>query len=321
MAGEKKSKPKDGWRQMDFKNFLCLPNYKCGIVIFSVICFISFILTIIILSYSYQIKEVQSDKFKLNFDNNQTSSKKLVQTEITIDEDMEDPVFLYIIFYDFHQNHRIYSKSRSKSQLADKTDSTLSTSCSPLYELGDLDYNITILNKEHPGVKKDGVLNPCGLLPRSYYHLNISINTPAGDDVNTTYKSIQLSLKDISWKSDNEDKYKNSKSSLDVEDKQFKNWMRTSPTKTLQKLYGKIEEDLKEDQILNFNLTLMSTLYFDYEPEARIFLSTSTRIGGKNLVLGYTFLVITILSLVWTIMFTLFEYNSHCKKRYGDKLG
>ena len=313
---EKKNKPKDGWRQMDFKNFLCLPNYKCGIVVFSVICFISFILTIIILSYSYQIKDVQSDKFKLNFYNNSST----VGTEITIDEDMDEPVFLYIIFYDFHQNHRIYSKSRSKSQLADKTDSTLSTSCSPLYENGDLDFNATKKGKKtkHSGVEKDGVLNPCGLLPRSFYHLDITLQLKDSNDKTTT---IPLSSEDISWKSDNEDKYKTSKDSLDVENKQFKNWMRTSPTKTLQKLYGKIEKDLKEDQILNINLALISKLYFEYQPEARIFLSTSTRIGGKNLVLGYTFLVITIMSLTWTIMFSLFEYNSYCKKKFGDKLG
>lgn len=311
MVDKNKNKPKDGWRQADFKNFICLPNYKCAIFAFSVICFISFILTIIILSYSYQIKEVQSDKFDLNF-----SDDKRIVTRMTIDEDMDEPVFLYIIFYEFHQNHRIYMKSKSKSQLADKSDNDLSGSCSPLYENGDLDVTYKKL-VDDKGIEKDGVLNPCGLLPRSYYHFNVSVH-----DISNIGKAVRipLSLDDISWETDDEAKYKNSKHSLDVEDKQFKNWMRTSPTKTLQKLYGKIEKDLKKDQELQVGLLLETQLYFDYEPEARIFLSTATRIGGKNLVLGYTFLVITILSLTWSIMFSLFEYNSYCKKRFGDRL-
>lgn len=312
MVEKNKNKPKDGWRQVDFKNFICLPNYKCAIIVFSVICFISFILTIIILAYSYQIKEVQSDKFDLEF----TKDKQFIITNIKIDEDLDEPVFLYIIFYDFHQNHRIYMKSKSKSQLADKSDNDLSNSCTPLYKNGDLDMNYTGL-LDDKGIENDGVLNPCGLLPRSYYHFNITISEITNI---TNPVKIPLSSDDISWKTDDESKYKNSKHSLDVQDKQFKNWMRTSPTKTLQKLYGKIESNLKKDQKLQINLSLKTELYFDYEPEARIFLSTATRIGGKNLVLGYTFLVITILSLTWTIMFSLFEYNSYCRRKFGDRL-
>ena len=294
MVHEKKNMPKEGWKQVDFNHFICIPNFKCFLIVFPIICFISFILTVIILSYTYQIKEVISDEFRI-------TDKGTVT--MNIDKDLDEPIFLYIYFIDFYQNHRIYLKSKSKSQLADKSDSTLSDSCGPLYNIDDLGLT------DPPG--KDGdVLNPCGLLPRSFLNLSLTAT------FSTTKNSLNLTTEDISWETDNDSKYKKS-SDFDVEDEKFKNWMRTGATRYPRKLYYKIKKDLSDGDELDFeyNLENSDEIYYSYRPKAKIILSTTTRIGGKNKVLGFVFLVITIISFVWSVLFAFLEYNSTCKSK------
>lgn len=297
MVHEKKNMPKEGWRQVDFKHFICIPNFKCFLIVLPLICFISFILTIIILSYTYQIKEVISGEFRI---------QNRDEITVNIDKDLDEPVYLYIYFLDFYQNHRIYLKSKSKSQLADKSDNSLSDSCSPLYKNGDLDTDFKI------GVEDKKILNPCGMLPRSFLNLEISAKL-------NTNKTLTLSTKDISWETDNDSKYKKS-TDFDVEDEKFKNWMRTGATRYPRKLYYKIKNDLNDGDELTFSYTLMNKdeIYYTYRPKFKIILSTTTRIGGKNKVLGFVFLVITIISFIWSVLFAFLEYNSACKRKLAE---
>jgi hypothetical protein len=277
------------------------------------------ILTIIILSYTYQIKEFTSRKF--SFEDSKVNNANI---SVEIDEDMSEPVYLYIYFINFHQNHRIYLKSKSKSQLADKTDDSLSDSCSPLYKKTDLDL-------DNPKGLDGNVLDPCGLAPRSFMNITISATrlnkTDSTQSTNKTdstqsYEYISMTTKDISWNTDDEDKYKNSDNGFEVEDERFKNWMRTSATKNLRKLYYKIKNNLDKGDKLTFTLTLdTSSIYYDYRPDMKLILSTTTRIGGKNKVLGFVFLVITILSLIWSILFTCLEFNHSCKNRLSKLQG
>ena len=81
--------------------------------------------------------------------------------------------------------------------------------------------------------------------------------------------------------------------------------MRTSATNTLRKAYGKVTKDLEKG---NYTFTLSwnnTTNFADYNLNVKIVLSTTTAIGGKNMVFGWTFFVVMVMSFFWAVCFIL----------------
>ena len=280
MGIENTRKPKEGWRQLDFKTTICLPNEKCAAVAFFIIFIATLILTSVILSFSYKISE-HSSKI-IDFPN------RIITDTIWIDTEIESPVFIYLEYINYFQNNRIYQKSKSKAQLAGKSDSALSTSCSPLVNYGDLGFTF---NQD-----KSGPIVPCGLRPASYYIMTFSLN-------NTTGSGVNIRDTDIVWPYDDSSMYKNSPEQyVNITDPHFKVWMRAGLSGTFRKLYGKIDGDLPRGNY-TFTLESLNENWLGYEPDMRIIISNATRIGGKNMVLGWTFFVIMMLSLIWCLFF------------------
>ena len=284
MDSEKKNRPKDGWRQLDFKTIICIPNAKCAAVFFSILFVFSLIMTSVILSLTYQIIEKSTDTLWLE-PNNQ------ITTTLTLDSSIKAPVYIYVMYYNYYQNHRIYLKSKSKYQLANQYDSSLSTYCTPLQYWGDLSFT-------QPNHTNGSLIVPCGLIPASFYNLTINAK------INNTFLDIDSST--IAWWTDNDSKYVNQKDEyLNITDQHFKVWMRTSATNTLRKAYGKVTKDLEKG---NYTFTLSwnnTTNFADYNLNVKIVLSTTTAIGGKNMVFGWTFFVVMVMSFFWAVCFIL----------------
>jgi hypothetical protein len=299
MAKENQRRPKEGWRQLDFRTIICLPNAFCAAVFFFFLFIASLILCSVILGLSAQIKSEESSRF--NFEGN-TSINNI---SINISSTMEKPVFVYLVYYDYHQNHRIYLKSKSKNQLAGESDDSLSTNCKPLMKFNSID-NVDFSPNDPTSNEK---IVPCGLLPASF--VNITINAKQKNSVNSSdYNYITIDDNDISWDTDNEKKYKDNENAyLKITDPHFKVWMRTSATNKLRKLYGKIDEKLEKDDEIFFDLTEISVNHLGYSPDMKIILSTTTTIGGRNFVLGWVFFVVMVLSLIWTIMFVVIWFK------------
>ncbi|OMJ87429.1 hypothetical protein SteCoe_10846 [Stentor coeruleus] len=289
MAKENQRRPKEGWRQLDFRTIICLPNAFCAAVFFFFLFIASLILCSVILSFSAQIKSEESSRFNLEDD--------ISNISINISSTMEKPVFVYLVYYDYHQNHRIYLKSKSKSQLAGKSDNSLSTNCKPLLKfdsIDDVDFG------QGNTISSEKIV-PCGLLPASFFNITIDAKRNSSESNNIT-----IDDSDIAWGTDDENKYKDDDNAyLKITDSHFKVWMRTSATNKLRKLYGKINEKLEEDDVILFDLKLISENHLKYYPDMKIILSTTTTIGGRNFVLGWVFFVVMVLSLIWTITFTV----------------
>lgn len=301
MAKENQRRPKEGWRQLDFRTIICLPNAFCAAVFFFFLFIASLILCSVILGLSAQIKSEESSRF--NFE----EGRNINNISINISRTMEEPVFVYLVYYDYHQNHRIYLKSKSKNQLAGESDDSLSTNCKPLLKFNSID-NVVFDQKNSTSNEK---IVPCGLLPASFIDITIDVkrNNPKNISV---YDNITIDDSDIAWDTDNEKKYKDKDGAyLNITDPHFKVWMRTSATNRLRKLYGKISKKLEKDDQIFFDLTQTSENHLGYSPDMKIILSTTTTIGGRNYVLGWVFFVVMVLSLIWTIMFVMIW----CKQR------
>jgi hypothetical protein len=283
MVNEKKRRPKEGWRQLDFKTVICLPTKGCAAIFFSTLFLFSLILCSVILSQTYKIKHKESDYFSYPSNSSQTT--------IQITENLSSPVFVYYYLYDYQQNYRVYQKSRSSLQLSGQSDSALSTYCDPFYKNGDIDILVNSNDSSN-------VVHPCGIVALSFPNFTITA-------MNQNQTSIPILDDDISYPSDNSGKYKNSKYEyLNITDEHFKVWMRSAATKYPRKLYGRIEQDLKKGDNITFKMTQTNPNVLGFAPDLQILLSTTTKIGGKNLVLGWTFFVTMILSLVWGVFFT-----------------
>ena len=280
-------RPKDGWRQLDFKTTVCLPSPRCSAIAFGVIFIISSVLTCVILPLSYQITEKSTSLDSLRLGSSSTST-------LTLTENFSGPVYIYLAYMDYHQNHRIYLKSKSKYQLSGSYDSTLSTDCDPLEYQGEIDLKI--------GNYAEGeTILPCGLMPASFVNISMRVTN------NDTPVSIDSS--GIAWPSDNSNKYLSQTGEyLDISNPHFKVWMRSALTKDFRKIYGKVSGFSKGQ--VNFYVEATTTNYLGYYPEMMIILSTTTRLGGKNFVLGWCFFIISVISFAWCIIFLVFAKYS-----------
>ncbi|OMJ70341.1 hypothetical protein SteCoe_31695 [Stentor coeruleus] len=290
MANENKRRPKEGWRQQNFRNIICVPSPICAAIFFGTLFIFSLALTLITLSFTYKIFEIKSDAIEFKGDFN--ISKGIIDIKLTQSDYDKIKGFLYVYVEteEYYQNHRIYLKSKSKGQMIGNSNTNLPLECAPLVNYADFDAKIQ-------NYEEDMRIVPCGLMPASFVNTTISLYL--------NEKEVNIDSEGISWKYDNSEMYKRQKKQyLDIEDEHFKVWMRSSPTKTLKKLYGKIEKKDLEVGMLLFKITLQKN-YLEYISEKRILLTTTTKIGGKYKVLGWTFFIITIISLFWCIFFII----------------
>lgn len=303
---EQTRKPKEGWRQLDFKYIMCVPTSKCAALLFGCLFIVSLILGAVLLGYSYKVVE-----YRKRYDDDckdQLGQDCIVNLDFP--DKLEHPVFIYYEIHNYFQNHRKYVKSYCKNQLADEDfDKAICQFCAPYAERNDYpDDNQTkeLLKKlDASEYKPKDLVHPCGLIAYSLFK-----------DVFTLKKgdaAVQINDNDISWFTDDESKFKNTdnykrKQYRDVEDPHFKVWMRTSATSKVRKLYGKIEEDIDEGEVLKLTVLNIED-YSDFEGEKWVVFSTANAFGGKNNVLGWCLIAISILSLIWTVVFIVFIYK------------
>eukprot|EP00253_Pinus_taeda_P006296 PITA_06296 len=154
----------------------------------------------------------------------------------------------------------------------------------------------------------------CSLIAWSLF--NDTYNFSRGDT------SLTVNRKGIAWKSDREDKY-----GKDVFPTNFQNetligvatlnssiplsgdedlmvWMRLAPLPTFRKLYGRIEEDLKENDSITVNLFNNYNTY-TFGGTKKVVLSTTSFLGGKNNFLGIAYLTVGTLCIFLAMVFLL----------------
>lgn len=269
---------------------LLTPNYVLAVFGFIGVLFV--ILGIVILTASNSVKEQTSDAYETKCPR-PTPGQAVTCTynlDLTIEHDMEPPIYVYYKLTNFYQNHRRYVKSRSDAQLKGD-DNYDSSACDPLEKYGD----------------QNKVLYPCGLIAQSVFNDTFR-------PYNLDGSQIAWSEDGIAWPSDKNDKFnarapKPSEETIgpsgqviNVKDEHFIVWMRTAALPTFKKLYGKIGQKLTEGQKIRFVVN-DSFPVTGFGGEKRIVLSTTSWLGGKNDFLGWAYIAVAILCLLLALGF------------------
>ena len=93
-----------------------------------------------------------------------------------------------------------------------------------------------------------------------------------------------------------------------IDNAQFINWMRTAGLSTFRKLYGRIDEDLNEGDIVYIGVQSNFPVE-SYGGTKTIVLSTATWAGGKNAFLGIAYIVVGGLSIIFTIVYAVLHFR------------
>lgn len=153
------------------------------------------------LSYSGDVVEV-----KERYDDLDNCIDNKCTITLDIEDEMEEPVYLYYELTNYYQNHRIYLNSRNQDQLAgeDLSKSDLTT-CEPIVSNDDLDFSEIKYDEEFytqlASLDEDDAAYPCGLVAMSFFTDSFKLiegETP-----------IEIDTDEIAWMQDRENRYKN----------------------------------------------------------------------------------------------------------------
>jgi hypothetical protein len=142
---EKKNKPEDSdFKQQRLKAWQPILTPFWVIVTFASVGVVFLIIGILVLVASNDVVEFTSSSYETSLPSTCTpavapcpcssanGSSCIIEQTITIDKDMNSPIYMYYQLENFYQNHRRYVKSRSDVQLRNSDLFDTSGSCEPL---------------------------------------------------------------------------------------------------------------------------------------------------------------------------------------------
>lgn len=268
---------------------------------------------------------------------------------LTVKEDMKNPIFFYYELTNFYQTHRMYVKSRSEDQLLAK-DPEKTNNCAP-FEYG---YD--------PETGKENIpLIPCGLIAASYFNdmfrarlipadgsSSVNLCNSCKDDSDVWFEPVgpngepsSWQRKNIAWEIDREKyeaSYPSSMTNLtkmsytqnrtipDIDDEDMLVWMRTAMSKNFKKLHRKITytkggyEGLKKDDVLQIDIRT----FFPTKPfhgQKSVVISTSSRLGGANVWFWRLYLITGSCSGLCGIWFLVVFYRDVSNKEKERRQG
>ncbi|KVI00840.1 Protein of unknown function DUF284, transmembrane eukaryotic [Cynara cardunculus var. scolymus] len=225
-----------------------------------------------------------------------------------VDKHMKAPIYIYYQLDNFYQNHRRYVKSRSEEQL--------------LHGLG---YNRT--GSCEPQASENGLpIVPCGLVAWSLFNDTYSFSRGT--------KKLDIERKNIAWKSDRDHKFGKHVYPFNFQNGSFIGggkldttiplsdqedlivWMRTAAFPSFRKLYGRIEEDLEEDDLIIVHLMNNYNTY-SFGGTKMLVLSTSSWLGGKNSFLGVAYIFVGSSSILIALIFLLLHVKNPRSQKFA----
>ena len=267
-----------------------VPTIMSIILVFAIFGLIYIILGIIILVYSGKVHS-----FVKRYDEDCSEYlNEICKINITLDEDIDSPVFVYYQLDGFFQNSRRYVKSKNVKQLMGETDST--DDCDPVETNEKTGFIFSLDNKL---LNQSANAIPCGLMAKTFFNdtFNFSIDN----------EKIDVDISDIAFEKDKELYGKNiniSNQWHDLTDPHFLVWMRPAGLPNPKKLWGKINRKLKKgekiDIIIGNNYNVSA-----YDGKKKIVLSNATVFGGKNKFLGISYIVVGVLSIICAFIFPI----------------
>jgi hypothetical protein len=278
-----------------------LPAWRPVPTILSIIITFSFFgvafifLGVVLLIYSKKIKFEEVDYTDCKVGENCTKS-------LIIKEDISKPVYVYYQLDGFFQNSRRYVKSKEVAQLTgDKPYSK--ENCDPVETNEEMGFsNETKSMNNETYLNPSDIAIPCGLMAKTFFNDNFSffIKEEEVEEIVVDQKNIAFD-KDKKLYSKEPDP---SRQWTNITDEHFLVWMRPSGLPNPRKLWGKIDRDLKKDEIITINITNNYDVSY-YEGKKKIILSNTTIFGGNNKFLAICYIIVGGLSLISAIFFPI----------------
>ncbi|XP_071690122.1 putative ALA-interacting subunit 2 isoform X3 [Rutidosis leptorrhynchoides] len=235
------------------------------------------------------------------------SMPKSCHRYLKVHKPMKAPIYIYYQLDNYYQNHRRYVKSRSDDQLLHGLGYNKTSTCEPLA----LENGLPIV--------------PCGLVAWSLFNDTYSFSRGT--------KKLKIERKNIAWKSDRDHKFGEDVYPFNFQNSSFIGggkldttiplsdqedlivWMRTAAFPSFRKLYGRIEEDLGEDDIIVVRLMNNYNTY-SFGGTKMLVLSTSSWLGGKNSFIGVAYIFVGSSSILIALIFLLLHVKN--PRPYGD---
>ena len=282
-----------GWRP--------LPTISCITIIF--VCFAIFfiIMGIIILVFTAQVKEIKT-RYDICEKYSTTEPYPCI-VHININEDMKKPIMIYYQVDGVVQNHRFYMDSKSEKQLKGEnpSDDDLKKDCEGALYIKD------ILWQKKTDNSDTDLANPCGLIAKTFFNDKFTHWKIEGESDEIDFEKEEEDKENIAYQSDI-DTYKEIAKNKDCGE-HFLVWMRPSPFSNPRKLWGRINQDIKQ----NSQLTVHIKLNY-YASKKYIILSTRNIFGGKSMFLGICYIIAGGMSLMASVIFITTYSSFHRKK-------
>ena len=278
-----------------------VPTILSLVIVLSLFGIVFIILGIVLLVFSNKIKSVELDYTDCG---NVTFCSKTMN----ITETIEGPVFVYYQLNGFFQNSRRYVKSKNIKQLqgdeiSEKDD------CSPVIYNKDMDLGDKV-SLNNTSLSPNDVAIPCGLMAKTFFNdtYTFSIN---GTQLLVNETGIAFAKDRDLFKKN----YNMNKQWMDLTNEHFIVWMRPSGLPNPKKLWGRIEQDLESGTQIDVNINNNYRVDF-YEGKKKIVLSNANKFGGKNKVLGISYIIVGGLSLICAIIFPIVYKFQLEKEKY-----
>lgn len=284
---ELKNKPENTpFKQQQLPAFQPIYTAKSSALVF-------LIAGILFYAFGFPIYVVTSNVIEVSkqYDNICEINKQCTLT-IKIDEKIPEPVFLYYELKNFYQNHRLFVRSKSYSQLrnAKKIIPKELEFCAPA--LYNKDFSGYYNESKAKELDPDDVAWPCGMIARSVFNDTYNIEGYEIDEDDIVYSNDKKM-----WVNENIDKqWRDIDHHLIV-------WMKISPYSNFRKLWGVINKDVEKGE-----LKVVVDNKYDVEGwdgEKWIVLSNASAFGGKNPNLGIILIAAGTVALLFALIFTV----------------
>ena len=288
------------FKQQNLPAWRPVPTILSIVIVFTVFGILFIILGIVLLVYSNKVKSAKIDY-------TDCGSNDPCNKQLTLEDDIDAPVFVYYQLDGFFQNSRRYLKSKETDQLTGD-DIKAHDNCEPAETNKEMGFSST--QKALDGntvLNPNDIAVPCGLVAKTFFNdrftFKIGSENLVVDETNIAFG------KDKKLYDKNPDP---SKQWIDMTNEHFLVWMRPSGLPNPRKLWGRINRDLKKGEVIDITIANKYNVN-NYKGKKKIVLSNATRFGGKNKFLGVSYIVVGALSILCAILFPI-GYQFQLKK-------
>ena len=279
------------FKQQNLPAWRPVPTILSIVIVFAIFGILFIILGIVLLIYSNKVKSAEIEYTDCTLG-------QICNKQLTLENDIDSPVFVYYQLNGFFQNSRRYVKSKETDQLTGD-DISVHDECEPAEKNKEMGFSPSQTALDGSALDPEAYAVPCGLMAKTFFNDTFSFSIGSTD---LTVDETNIAFdKDRKLYDENPDR---SKQWMDMTNEHFLVWMRPSGLPNPKKLWGRIDRDLKQGEKIDIAINNNYDVSH-YKGKKKIVLSNATKFGGKNKFLGISYIVVGALSILCAIIFPI----------------